>query len=83
LTGQNGQVSGFSASVQGGGFLGTFLIANGSDPATSEVYFSHAGQNAGGNDHAKQLGSNLFGFEDLANLGDRDYDDIVVQFAVV
>ena len=83
LAGQHGQVSSFSASIEGGGFLGTFLIANDTDPTAGEVYFSHAGENSGGNDHAKQIGSNLFGFEDKAGLGDADFDDVVVGFAVV
>ena len=83
LTGENNQVTSFSASIEGGGFLGLFLIADGSDPAASEVYFSHAGQNSNGDDHVRQLGSNTFGFEDLAGLGDADYNDVVVVFDLV
>ncbi|MBT9312845.1 DUF4347 domain-containing protein [Leptothoe kymatousa] len=82
LTGKNGQVNQFSAAFTGGGFLGTFLVAGGGDPATSTVYFSYAGEN-NNNDHAKLLGDNIFGYEDLGNLGDRDFNDIVVEFAVV
>ena len=63
--------------------MGIYLIADGSDPMASEVYFAHAGANSGGNDHAKLLGSNIFGFEDLAGLGDRDFNDFVVKFEVV
>lgn len=83
LTGQNGQVSSFSTDVLGGGFLGMFLVVNGTDPLANEVYFSHMGANTDGNDHAKVLGNNTFGFEDLAGLGDRDFNDVVVKFAVV
>lgn len=83
LTGQNGQASNFFTEVMGGGFLGTFLVADGSDPIASKVYFSHAGANAGNNDHAKMLGNNTFGFEDLPGLGDRDYNDVVVKFSVI
>ena len=83
LTGQNGQVSSFSADVLGGGFLGMFLIVDGTNPLASEVYFSHMGANTDGLDHAKALGDNTFGFEDLAGLGDRDFNDVVVKFAVV
>ncbi|MGI8933238.1 MAG: Calx-beta domain-containing protein, partial [Phormidesmis sp.] len=83
LTGQNGQVSSFSANVAGGGFLSTFLIVDGANPAASEVYFGHMGANSDGNDHAKMLGNNTFGFEDMAGLGDRDFNDVVVKFAVV
>ncbi|MEO0868141.1 MAG: DUF4347 domain-containing protein, partial [Cyanobacteria bacterium J06642_11] len=82
LTGENGQVNRFVAEINGGSFLGTFLVAGAGDPASSTVYFSHAGAN-NNNDHAKLLGDNVFGFEDLGNLGDRDFNDIVVEFAVV
>ncbi|MBX2864379.1 MAG: DUF4347 domain-containing protein [Leptolyngbyaceae cyanobacterium MAG.088] len=81
LTGENGQVNTFSADIAAGGFLGTFLVAGGGDPAASEVFFSHAGANAN-NDHARLLGDNIFGFEDIAGLGDRDYNDMVVEFAI-
>ena len=57
-------------------------MADGGNPATSDVFFSHAGANDN-NDHARFLGDNTFGFEDLAGLGDRDYNDIVVKFAVM
>jgi len=83
LTGKNGTVSNFSAQLEGGDRLGMFLIADGNDPATDEVFFSYGSANANGDDHVKQLGSNLFGFEDLAGLGDRDYNDMVVQLEVL
>ena len=83
LTGQNGRASTFFSEITGGSFLGTFLVVDGSDPLASEVYFSHAGANANSNDHAKMLGSNTFGFEDLPGLGDRDYNDVVVKFSIV
>ncbi|MEA5466311.1 DUF4347 domain-containing protein [Leptothoe sp. PORK10 BA2] len=82
LSGENGQVNTFSAALTGGGFLGIFLVAEGSDPTTGEVFFSHAGANGGNRDHAKLLGDNAFGFEDLGGLGDRDFNDMVVEFAI-
>ena len=81
LTGTNGQITTFSANITGGQHLATFLIANGSNASTGTVYFSHAGAN-NGNDYVKQLGNNVFGFEDMPGLGDGDYDDVVVAFAV-
>ena len=60
-----------------------FLVSGGGDPMASEVFFSHAGANSNGNDHAKLLGDNTFGFEDISGLGDRDFNDMVVEFAVV
>ncbi len=83
LSGSNGKVSSFSAEVMSDQFLGTFLIADGTDPTSSEVYFGHGSANSNGNDHVKMLGNNTFGFEDMSGLGDRDYNDIVVRFAVV
>ncbi|MEM9976222.1 MAG: DUF4347 domain-containing protein [Cyanobacteria bacterium P01_D01_bin.2] len=83
LSGENGQVSTFSADLTGGGFLGMFLVSGGGDPMASEVFFSHAGANSNGNDHAKLLGDNAFGFEDLSGLGDRDFNDMVVEFSIL
>ncbi len=82
LTGQNGQVSTFATTITGGGYLATFLIADGISPAADNIYFSHAGVNASNNDHVKLLGDNIFGFEDMSGLGDQDYNDVVVEFAI-
>ncbi|MBE9064230.1 Ig-like domain-containing protein, partial [cf. Phormidesmis sp. LEGE 11477] len=82
LTAKNGEAITSTFEVMGGGFLGMFLIADGSDPATDEVYFSYSGMNNNGNDRVKQLGSNMFGFEDMVGLGDRDYNDFIVKFEV-
>ncbi|MEM6255550.1 MAG: DUF4114 domain-containing protein [Cyanobacteria bacterium P01_D01_bin.156] len=82
LTGINGQVTTFSMDIEGGTYLGTFLIADGSNATTSEVYFSYGAANSG-DDHVKHLGNNTFGFEDIARLGDADFNDVVVQFEVI
>ncbi|MGC1309946.1 MAG: ELWxxDGT repeat protein [Phormidesmis sp.] len=83
LTGQNGQLQTFTTgAIAGGSFLSMFLIADGNDINSSQIYFSHLGMN-GGNDHVKLLGNNAFGFEDMAGLGDKDFNDIVVKFEVV
>ena len=82
LTGENGQTKTFLAELTAGGFLATFLVAGGGDPLTGEVFFSHAGANASSNDHARLLGDNTFGFEDLSGLGDRDFNDMVVEFSI-
>ncbi|ESA33336.1 3-carboxymuconate cyclase [Leptolyngbya sp. Heron Island J] len=82
LTGKNNQVSTFSAELAAGGFLAIFLVADGGNPATGEVFFSHAGANNNNDDHARLLGDNMFGFEDLSGLGDRDYNDMVVEFSL-
>ncbi|MEO1619945.1 MAG: DUF4114 domain-containing protein [Cyanobacteria bacterium J06632_3] len=87
LTSENGQVSTYSAQVDGGQLLSTFIVSNGSiadlldddagnDPA---VYFTHLGANADGSDHVRLLGDNIFGFEDMAGGGDQDFDDVVIK----
>ena len=83
LTGKNGEVTTFTADFMGGGFLGTFLVADGGNSMTNDVYFSHFGSNGNGNDHAKLLGNNTIGFEDQAGLGDRDFNDIVIKIDTV
>ena len=81
-----------SASMTGKTFevnsiFAPFIIVNGNtssfadnntsnDPA---VYFSYLGANTDGVDHVRLLGSNTFGFEDLAGGGDRDFNDIIIK----
>jgi len=81
-----------SASMTGKTFevnsiFAPFIIVNGNtssfadnntsnDPA---VYFSYLGANTDGVDHIRLLGSNTFGFEDLAGGGDRDFNDIIIK----
>lgn len=81
LTGENGQVKTFSAEIEGG-FLGTFLISDGSDLNADNIFFSHGAANSNGDDYVKMLGNNTFGFEDIAGLGDKDYNDVVVKFDI-
>ncbi|MBD2243465.1 DUF4114 domain-containing protein [Nostoc sp. FACHB-888] len=44
-----------------------------------KVYFAFLGANSDKVDHIRLLGNNTFGFEDLANGGDKDYNDVIVQ----
>jgi hypothetical protein len=46
------------------------------DPA---VYFPFLGANSDKVDHVRMLGNNIFGFEDLPNGGDLDYNDVIVK----
>lgn len=62
--------------------FGAFITVENTDTSTTETYFSFLGAN-GGDDHVKLLGNNAIGFEDQANLGDADYNDVVVTFKVV
>ncbi|MEO0645451.1 MAG: spondin domain-containing protein [Cyanobacteria bacterium J06650_10] len=81
LSGQNGQVIAGTATFEAGGFLGTFLAVDSADIVNSDVFFSFGAAN-GGDDHVRQLGDNTFGFEDLAGLGDADFNDVVVRFSL-
>lgn len=78
-------------SAQLHGLLAPYLIANSSRESFlannpnntlgngSLAYFAFMGANPDGVDHVRQLGDNTFGFEDLFNGGDKDYNDIIVQ----
>ncbi|WP_017655813.1 DUF4114 domain-containing protein [Fortiea contorta] len=63
-----------------------FIIANG-DPSTyisreNPVYFSFLGANPNSDkqvNHVRLLGNNTFGFEDLPNGGDQDFNDVIVR----
>lgn len=52
---------------------------SGNDPS---VYFPYLGANRDGFDHIRSLGDNVFGFEDLPNGGDRDYNDMLIQVEI-
>ncbi|MDZ7953955.1 putative Ig domain-containing protein [Nostoc sp. DedQUE09] len=77
----------FTGNFQPGTIFVPFIIVNAgadaildsntnNDPA---VYFSFLGANTDQADHIRLLGNNAFGFEDLANGGDRDYNDLIVR----
>ncbi len=86
-------VDGLSLSVNNNGFttidatvsnefFGTFITVEDPNFESPQTYFSFLGAN-NNNDHAKLLGDNAIGFEDLPNLGDADYNDLVVSFEIV
>ncbi|MEH2075073.1 MAG: FG-GAP-like repeat-containing protein, partial [Nostoc sp.] len=62
-----------------------FIIVDGKPDAilkgkdNKKVYFSFLGANSDKVDHIRLLGNNTFGFEDLPNGGDKDYNDVIVQ----
>ncbi|AFY48976.1 phosphodiesterase/alkaline phosphatase D [Nostoc sp. PCC 7524] len=75
------------ATIAGGSILAPMIIVNGtrsqltdSNPNNDpQVYFPYLGVNSDGVDHIRLLGDNTFGFEDLPNGGDLDYNDIIVK----
>jgi hypothetical protein len=83
----NQSTASFTAEVAGGSIFGMMIVVDGNleqlqdadsnnDPT---VYFPYTGVNSDSADHIRLLGDNTFGFEDLANGGDMDYNDMIVK----
>jgi pimeloyl-ACP methyl ester carboxylesterase len=81
--------------LTGGSLYAPFLVSNGtiqdflarniSNTAGDNIpvaYFNYVAANPDRVDHIQLLGDNKFGFEDLLGGGDRDYNDLVVQFNI-
>ncbi|MEH1916147.1 DUF4114 domain-containing protein [Nostoc sp.] len=77
----------FTGTFQPGAIFAPFMIVNArpdalldnnssNDPA---VYFPFLGANSDNTDHISLLASNTFGFEDLANGGDKDFNDLIIK----
>ncbi|MTJ13492.1 DUF4114 domain-containing protein, partial [Anabaena sp. UHCC 0187] len=87
LTVNNQGTASYTGTFQPGAIFTPFIIINSrpeaildsnpnNDPA---VYFPYLAANADKVDHIRLLGNNVFGFEDLPNGGDQDFNDITVQ----
>ena len=87
LTVNNQSTATFMGNLQPGGILAPLIIVNGrpdavldsntnNDPA---VYFPFLGANPDKVDHIRLLGDNIFGFEDLPNGGDQDFNDVTLK----
>jgi len=76
-----------SGIFQAGSIFAPFIVINGNPSAILDnnpnndpsVYFSFLGANTDKVDHIRLFGNNTFGFEDLPNGGDLDYNDIIVK----
>jgi 2',3'-cyclic-nucleotide 2'-phosphodiesterase (5'-nucleotidase family) len=84
LTTPNGSESVFESTVAGGSLYAPFLIANGNLNSfnSREVYFAFGAANADGVEHIR-FANGALEFEDLFGGGDNDFNDVVVEFAVV
>ncbi|MGK7925021.1 MAG: transporter substrate-binding domain-containing protein, partial [Spirulina sp.] len=98
---RNSQERGFvasqsaSISLEGGYLFAPFIVVDNSVEAllnqtssaieNAALYFPFLGANKDGFDHIRLLGDNFWGFEDLPNGGDTDYNDIIIraEFSVV
>nr|WP_322657642.1 phytase [Dendronalium sp. ChiSLP03b]MDZ8203938.1 phytase [Dendronalium sp. ChiSLP03b] len=87
LTVKNNGTATYTSTFQPGSIFAPFIIANGRPDAILDdnpnndkpVYFSFLGANTGQVDHISLLGNNIYGFEDLPNGGDKDFNDFIVQ----
>lgn len=73
----------FSVTLGGSTLYAPFIVADGTIPdaiARAPVYTPFVATN-GNVDHVRLLADNTFGFEDLPNEGDLDYNDLIVQVA--
>ncbi|AFY33794.1 ELWxxDGT repeat protein [Calothrix sp. PCC 7507] len=87
LSVSNQGAASYSGVFQPGAIFAPFIIVNGSPDALLDsnpnndpaIYFPFLGANSDQSDHIRLLGNNTFGFEDVANGGDRDFNDIIVK----
>ena len=87
LTVNNQGTAFFTGVFNPNSIFAPFIIVNGTpdlllDNNTANdptVYFPFLGSNSDGVDHIRMLGNNVFGFEDLPNGGDRDFNDMIVK----
>ena len=84
LTTANLTESVFAAAVAGGSLYAPFLIANGTPEgfSASRVYFGFGAANPRGVEHVRVV-DGAIGFEDTFGGGDLDFNDMVVEMAVV
>ncbi|WP_373530137.1 DUF4114 domain-containing protein, partial [Nostoc sp.] len=77
----------FTGTFQPGAIFAPFIIVNATPDALLDnnssndpaVYFPFLGANSDNTDHISLLASNTFGFEDLANGGDKDFNDLIIK----
>ncbi|MBN3888837.1 MAG: DUF4114 domain-containing protein [Nostoc sp. JL31] len=77
----------FTGTFQPGAIFAPFMIVNATPDALLDnnssndpaVYFPFLGANSDNTDHISLLASNTFGFEDLANGGDKDFNDLIIK----
>ena len=73
----------FNGTFQGGSIFAPFIIVdatlNQALNNSAELYFAFSSANTDKFDHIRLLGDNIFGFEDLPNGGDKDYNDLIIE----
>ncbi|MFN6484498.1 DUF4347 domain-containing protein [Nostoc sp. DedQUE02] len=87
LTGNNQDTASSSGNIAPDSLYAPFIIVNGRPDAILDgnannnpaIYFAFLGANSDKTDHIRLLENNTFGFEDLANGGDKDFNDMIVH----
>ena len=79
---ENRTTSEFFAELEGGKqYAPLIAIESAIEPLRSNpvIYFTYSEANADGFDHVRNSSDNVFGFEDLVNGGDADFNDLVID----
>lgn len=77
-----------SGSLDGGALYAPFIVVNStitdflSGDGEGQAFFIYTAANSDGFDHVVLLGNNTFGFEDLTNGGDMDFNDLIFHVAI-
>jgi RTX calcium-binding nonapeptide repeat (4 copies)/Domain of unknown function (DUF4114) len=81
LFGVNEQTVNGKGDFLGGALYAPFVIANSDTPNSdfSNIYTAYSLGNVDNVDHIRLLADNTFGFEDLLDGGDRDFNDVIVK----
>ena len=87
LSTTNGETTEFSAELAGGAFYAPMIAVNddfssfsdGDSSNDPKIYFTYEAANIDGFDHVNSSAENQFGFEDLLNGGDKDFNDLIVD----
>jgi Putative Ig domain/Domain of unknown function (DUF4114)/Lipase (class 3) len=81
LVTQNGQTNTIERTMQGGSLYAPILMSNvtSTNPTGEHIFTPFSLDNTDRTDHVRLLGNNTFGFEDMFNGGDKDFNDVVVQ----
>jgi Putative Ig domain/Domain of unknown function (DUF4114)/Lipase (class 3) len=81
LVTQNGQMTTIERTMQGGSLYAPVLMSNvtSTNPTGEHIFTPFSLDNTDRTDHVRLLGNNTFGFEDMFNGGDKDFNDVIVQ----
>ena len=72
-----------NGTMMGGSILASFMVVDGTVEQalddSVQTYFSYIGANNDRVDHIRLLGDNTFGYEDMVNGGDNDFNDMIAR----